>query len=208
MLINTSAKIGEDASEETIRIGTVRMKEHPDFENIRTFLSVRDVIIEEIEDVTNDVGYIERIVLNAANQKIRTEKILAWHPEMRFLDLEHEIDHIKQFESNLKGKYCTHLVRKTSQNRKTIEDSTFGYLKESKKAFLEYEVRITEVLRLKERGASKTLLDEHIEGLRATYNHFRHKTKNLQGSRKRTFEDWRSKHFPDFEDFDFYNFTY
>lgn len=208
MLINTSAKIGEDPSEETIRIGTVRMKEHPDFEELETSLSDKGIITKEVEDVTNDVGYTERIVLNARNQKIRTEKTLEWYPEMRFLDLEHEIDHIKQFEENLNGDYCTHLVQEKPQGLKTIEDSNLGWLNKPQKAFLEYEVRIREVERLKERGASKTLLDEHIEGLKEAYNHFRDKTKNLQSSKKRAFENWRYEHFPDFKDFDFYNFTY
>lgn len=208
MLINTSAKIGEDPTDETIRIGTVRMKEHPNFEELETFLSVRGVVIEEIEDVTNDVGYIERIVLNAANQKIRTGKILTWHPEMRFLDLEHEIDHIKQFEENLKGNYCTHLVQEKSQGPKTIEDSNLGWLNKPQKAFLEYEVRIREILRLKERGASKTLLDEHIEGLQEAHNDLSDGTVKFRGSKRTKFYSWQNKHFPDFEYFDFKNFIY
>lgn len=207
MLINTSAKIGEDPTDETIRIGTVRMKEHPDFEELETFLSVRGVITTEIEDVTRDVGYIERIVLDAANQKIRTEKILIWHPEMRFLDLEHEIDHIKQFEENLNGEYCTHLVQEKSQGLKTIKDSTL-YLKKSQKAFLEYEVRIREVLRLKERGASKTLLDEHIEGLKEAHNDLSGETVKFRDSKRTKFYSWQNKHFPNFKYFDFKIFIY
>lgn len=208
MLINTSAKIGEDATEETIRVGTVRMKEHPGFEKIRTFLSARGIIIEEIEDVTNDVGYNERIVLDATNQKIRTEKTLTWHLEMRFLDLEHEIDHIKQFESNLKGQYCTELVRERPRGEKDIFDSTLGWLRKSQRAFLEYEVRIRELRRLRDRGASKTLIGEHIRGLQESYDHLWHETGKLRGSKKTAFDSWQNEHFPDFEYFDFKNFTY
>jgi len=208
MLLNTSAKIGEDPTEETIRIGTVRMKEHPDFEELRTFLSESDVVIEEIEDVTNDVGYTEKIVLNATNQKIRTEKILEWHPEMRFLDLEHERDHIKQFEENLNGEYCTHLVQEKPQGLQTITNSNLGWLNKSQRAFLEYDVRKTEVLRLKERGASKTLMREHIEGLEDAYNDLWYETGKLRDSKKRKFKKWQNEHFPDFEYIDIKKFTY
>jgi len=209
-LVNTSAKIGEEATPQTIQIGTVKMTQHPDYEKIQTFLRERNITVKEIENVTKDVGYTERIVVDATKKKIRTEKILEVHMEMRFLDLEHEIDHVIQFERNLKNKYCTHLVqeRVPRLQTRTINDGNLGFLNSTYKAFLEYEVRIQEVLRLKDRGAPKALMEEHLAGLRDANAEFLKKTKHVSGSKKRKFDRWRDEHFPDFKNFDYNNFTY
>jgi len=139
---------------------------------------------------------------------VRIDKIIEWHPEMRFLDLEHEIDHIIQLERNLQGKYATttEIIKRPGVEVPQAMPK-LGYLTIVEKNFLEYEVRVKEVLRLKANGAPKELIKEHLEGLKEAYNTFINSKPKYIGDRLK-FEEWQKKHFPDFNEFDFNNFTY
>lgn len=205
-MVNTSAKIGEESSEQTIKWGTVKMQLHPKFGEMMKFLQERNVKIVEIKNVVEDVAYQEIHVFDLKNNLVRVEKTIMWHPEMRFLDLEHEIDHIIQFEKNLKGKYSTYTkLLKREGVEVDRELSHLGFTTKIQKNFLEYEVRIREVYRLKERGVAKAIIEEHLEGLKNAANDFelpRHPKDRLK------FETWRNEHFPDYEPFNFKNFNY
>ncbi|WP_288377018.1 hypothetical protein [Chryseobacterium culicis] len=207
-MVNTSAKIGEQATTETIQWGTVKMKLHPKFDEMLQFLKERNIKIVEIADITQDVGYTEKFVFTRQLELVRIDKIIEWHPEMRFLDLEHEIDHIIQLEKNLQGKYATatEIIRRPGVE--VPQDMPkMGYLTIVERNFLEYEVRVKEVLRLKANGAPKELIKEHLEGLRDAYNTFDNSKPNYIGD-KLKYSEWQKKHFPDFNEFDFNNFIY
>lgn len=207
-MVNTSAKIGEQATAETIKWGTVKMQLHPKFNEIIQFLKDKNVKIIEVENIVEDVAYMELHVFDLQNNLIRTEKTLFWHPEMRFLDLEHEIDHIIQFEKNLNGKYSTITsLLKRAGVEVDRELPHLGFTTKLQKAFLEYEVRTREVFRLKERGIDKLVMEEHLEGLKDAYNTFNDLFPGHPKDRFK-FESWRKEHFPDYEPFDFKNFNY
>lgn len=204
--LNTSAKIGENATEDTIKWGTVKMKLHPKYEDMLKFLKDRDIIIVEIENVSKDVAYTERKILDANDNVVRVEKILEVHPEMRFLDLEHEVDHIIQFETNLEGKFCTDMKKEWTPNApKQYINYKLGKTTELQMAFLEYETRIKELLRLKDRGLTSEILKEHLEGLKEAFNNYAGKMPKNSFDRIK-FENWRREYFPEFTEFDFKNF--
>ncbi|MDR3024200.1 hypothetical protein [Chryseobacterium sp.] len=207
-MVNTSARIGEQATSETIQWGTVKMKLHPKFDDMMQFLKERDIKIVEIADITQDVGYTEKFVFTRQLELVRIDKIMEWHPEMRFLDLEHEIDHVIQLEKNLQGKYATTTEIIKRPGVEVPQDMPkLGYLTIVERNFLEYEVRVKEVLRLKASGAPKELIQEHLEGLKDAYNTFDNSKPNYIGD-KLKYNEWQKKYFPDFKEFDFNNFTY
>lgn len=207
-MVNTSAKIGEQVTAETIQWGTVKMQLHPEFGEMMKFLKDQNVKIVEIKDITQDVGYTEKFVFTRQLELVRVDKILEWHPEMRFLDLEHEIDHIIQLEQNLQGKYATTTEVIRRQGVEVPRDMPkLGYLTYVERNFLEYEVRIKEVLRLKANGAPKELIKEHLEGLKDTFDNFDKSKPDYYRDRLK-YTEWQKKYFPDFKEFDFNKFTY
>ncbi len=202
-LVNTSAKIGEEASVESIKWGTVKMMLHPRFEEMVQLLNKRRIKIIEIEDVTEQVGYCERMIYDSKGTLLRIEKELEWHPEMRFLDLEHEIDHIIQFEKNLQGKFCTELkIERRPNVFVNATNAKQGYTSGLQKAFLEYEERIREIYRLEQRNVPKSIIDEHLDGLRKIYKEYESLYPKNHFDRIK-FENWRKEYFPDFIEFNF-----
>jgi hypothetical protein len=201
-LVNTSAKIGEEATAESIKWGTVKMKLHPRFEEIMKFLKERKVELVEIENVAKDVGYTETRVYDKFDNLLRVEKKLEWYPEMRFLDLEHEVDHIIQFEKNLQGKFCTDMKKILGEARtpKDYTNSKLGFTTRLQKEFLEYDVRAREIIRLKERSIISKLLDEHLVGLQKVIDDYNFWYKKAGLSERRIFVEWKNKYFPDFKE--------
>jgi hypothetical protein len=210
-LVNTSAKIGDAATEQTIRWGTVKMQLHPKFEAMLKFLKERKVQLVEIEDIANDVAYTETMIYDKFGTLLRVEKKLEWHPEMRYLDLEHEIDHIIQFEKNLQGKFCTELkIEKGPGRLSTSDNSMLGFTTRLQKEFLEYEVRVTELFRLKERGAAKEILNEHLVGIKNVIEDYTSQLNKIRYSQslKADFNKWKTTYFPEFKEFNFKDFTF
>lgn len=200
-LVNTSAKIGDEATEQTIKWGTVKMKLHPKFNDIIKFLKERNIDVKEIDDVTQDVGYTERFVYDKnGTTLLRVDKILEWHPEMRFLDLEHEIDHVLQLEKNLKSKSATVVSREVNGKildlppRKAVP---LGKLNQAQMTFVEVENRIREINRLKSNNAPTKLIDEHISELEIWKKQFIQDLKNT--SNTNSLKRWINEKFPNFD---------
>ncbi|MBC8756670.1 hypothetical protein H2O64_18500 [Kordia sp. YSTF-M3] len=201
-LVNTAAKIGEEATEESIKWGTVKMKLHPRYEQILSFLKENKIRIIELDTDTFlkvGAGYRVRYVFGPKGKKfLRIEKEIEWHPEMRFLDLEHEIDHVLQFEKNLNNKSVTVVSKEV--NGKTIDISLnkqilLGRLSDRKMIFLEAEVRIREVERLKTSNVPQNILKEHEDALN---NFWLPKTKKAIVDNKKLLI-WVKEKFPDFD---------
>jgi hypothetical protein len=204
-LVNTSAKIGDAATEQTIKWGTVKMQLHPRFGEMMKFLKERKVQLVEIEDVAAEVGYTETMIYDKFGTLLRVEKKLEWHPEMRFLDLEHEIDHVIQFEKNLEGKFCTELKIEVSPGRIKVpsnSDRKLGYTTKVQKALLEYDVRVKEFFRLKRRGVNGKILDEHIAGLENVMTEYTTELKKIRRSQSELseFKNWKDSYFPEFKE--------
>ena len=152
---------GEAPTEETIRQGTVRMEQHPDYQ----------ALIQKAKDAGFEVKFsgeasIEWTELYDLNQNfIRIRKVLNVATGMRYLDLEHELGHIEQFTTRF-GDNVPPLEKKielSSQHRRDV-DVLAGIMTTKQKIIVEYHNRLLEFLRLYERGVDIEILIDHAEG--------------------------------------------
>ena len=154
-------RLGEAASKETIRQGTVRMELHPDYQ----------AAIQKAKDAGFEVRFsgeasIEWTELYDLNQNlIGIRKVLNVATGMRYLDLEHELDHIEQFTTRF-GDNVPPLEKKiefSSRHRRDV-DVLAGIMTTKQKIIVEYHNRLVEFLRLYERGVDTEILIDHAEG--------------------------------------------
>ena len=174
-MLSSAAKIGDEASESSIKIGIVRMEEHPNYENIiKEFKNAGFEII-----IHNDFKNSPRVeileITNKNTGEVKIEKRLHITENMRFTDLEHEYGHLKQIERlgenappTNKEEIVTRKDGKTSQIKAKNQQ---GVLTAKQNAVLEYHNYLSEFLRLSERGAAREILEEHatyVENWRRT----------------------------------------
>lgn len=152
---------GEAPTAETIRQGTVRMEEHPDY----------DAAIQKVKNAGFEIKYsgeasVEWIEIHDKNQKfVRIEKNLHVAAGMRYIDLEHELGHIDQLTTRFGEKVPpTQKVVELPNGRRRKTKVLAGILTEKKKAILEYHNRLVEFMRLYQRGVDLRLLKEHAYG--------------------------------------------
>ena len=192
--MKTGAKVGFDPSDYAIKVGTVRMKEHPYYQNlIDEILSKGFKIVENSEA---RVSYIE--VINNQKEVIRVEKELHIIPDMRYIDLEHEFGHIRQLE-RFDGKlYTDRFLEKPNGHLKRFNDNADDILHGWRNIVTELHNRLQEFLRLDERDANLELLLEHSressEGITKWIKLFNKHT------RKKNRLEWSDQYFPDLID--------
>jgi len=191
----TGASMGKDPTPETIHEGSVRMEQHPQYqETIRQVteagfeIKVTDnkelVCVEVKEVVTSD---------KTDREVIRVEKRLYLLRNMRYLDLEHEVGHIKQLQERFGGKMATdRVIEKNGREKKATQ--TDGVLTKWQNTITEYHNRLVEFIRLYERGASRELLIEHARGVKTWSQEYRKKGLNNGYGSNRL---WAEKYFPD-----------
>ncbi len=192
--MKTGAKIGVAPSDYSIRVGTVRMEEHPDYQNLIDQIINQGFLI--IEDREARVSYIE--VINTQKEVIRVEKELYIIPDMRYIDLEHEFGHIRQLE-RFEGKlYTDRFMEKPNGNLKRFNDNADDILHGWRNIVAELHNRLQEFLRLLERDANLELLLEHSressEGITKWLKLFNKHT------RKKNRLVWIDQYFPDLID--------
>lgn len=90
----TVAKLGLDPTPDTIREGSVRMEQHPNYKNLIAEIKRLEFAVKNTQQ--DEPHVVVREVLNPEIQLIRVEKILYIQEGMRYLDLEHELGHIRQ----------------------------------------------------------------------------------------------------------------
>lgn len=73
-VVNTGARLGEDATEQSIRSGTVRVKEHPDFETQFRLAESYGVKVIEMDDW--DLVSLEIAAILDGKKIVRVEKIM------------------------------------------------------------------------------------------------------------------------------------
>ncbi len=86
-----------------------------------------------------------------------------------FLDLEHEVGHIRQMESLGEEPPPTKTIVRDASGAERVTDKsryTAGELTTKMNAVAEYENRLQEFIRLVERDAPADILSEHLEGVR------------------------------------------
>lgn len=192
----TGAKEGLDPTPDTIGEGTVRMEQHPEYSRI---IAEVERLGFKIEDANGDPHVTVREVVDPKGNFIRLEKILYARKGMRYLDLEHELGHIKQLSERFGDKPLPteRVIERPDGSLKESKVSD-GVLSKWQDTITEYHNRLVEFIRLHERGVSPELLKEHAQGVaewRASYI-----TKGLKNRRSSTRQKWVNEHFPDIPD--------
>ena len=192
--MKTGAKIGVAPSDYSIRVGTVRMEEHPDYQSLIDKIINQGFVI--IKDREARISYIE--VINTQKEVVRVEKELHIIPDMRYIDLEHEFGHIRQLE-RFDGKlYTDRFMEKPNGNLKRFNDNADDILHSWRNIVTELHNRLQEFLRLDERDANPELLLEHSressEGITKWLKLFNKHT------RKKNRLVWIEQYFPDLID--------
>ncbi|MBW4528042.1 MAG: DUF4157 domain-containing protein [Phormidium tanganyikae FI6-MK23] len=191
--LETGARDGLEASPETVRDGSVRMEEHPSYRS--TLDEIRRLGFE-VKKTAGDPYVSVREVLSPEGQVIRVEKSVFVRDGMRFLDLEHELGHIRQLTERFgENPLPTERVIESPDGRTKQARDQQGVLTNWQNTITEYHNRLVEFLRLHERGASPELLREHAGGVREWRSLYL--DKGLKGGRSPSRQSWVQEHFPD-----------
>ena len=188
--MSSAAKTGVESSDYSIKVGTVRMKEHPNYQNLISEVEGKGYKI--VEDGEARVSYVE--IINSQMEIIAVEKELHVLPNMRYIDLEHEVGHIKQlerFEGNL---YTDRYKQNNNGKRKLFNQNAPHVLQEWQDHITEYHNRLDEFLRLHKRDTNPELLLEHAEGISIWYEK---QGKGTKWGKKKDRIKWIEQHFPD-----------
>ncbi len=196
--LRTGSDKGLDPNPETIRQGTVRMEEHPDYPQV----------LRELQDAgfdvksTNGSPYVEVLeVVDVNGNVLRVEKTVYLQPNMRYLDLEHELGHVRQIVDRFNGEIPpTRRVVQLSETRIKESKTKKGLWTDEQNAIMEYHNRLDEYLRLQERGVDPEILAEHARGVevwREAYEDSLRKGVDRNGVDLR---DWNDQHFGDLAD--------
>jgi hypothetical protein len=191
--MQTDAKQGLDPTPNTIHEGSVKMEQHPNY--AQTVAELRNLGFEL--EFTNGDPYVEvKKVLNPEGETIKVEKKVYVCQGMRFLDLEHEIGHVRQLIERFSDKpLATKCVIEYPDGRvKDISDRG-GVLNNWQNTVTEYHNRLDEFLRLHKRRANTQLLREHAQGIREWRGLYQ--DKGLKAGRSSSRKSWVQEHFPD-----------
>jgi len=155
----TSAKLGEPATPETIAHGTVKMEEHPQFSSLIESATSKGFTL--VYDFQARVEFAHVVDDTGALLEVRRE--LHVIRGMRHLDLEHELGHIAQLERLGDAARPTHIYERvaTGAERDATGNLARGIHSTKIDKITEYHNRLVEYVRLAERGAPKAVLDEH-----------------------------------------------
>ena len=160
--LEAGAKPGKEPTPETIRLGTVRMEAHPEYQAV---IQTAKNSGFEIKYTKGD-PYVKVIEVRDRKRKIiRLEKVLGLQKGMRYIDLEHEIDHIKQLLRFGEQGLLTDRVIEYANGRRVKSRNEEGVITPWQNSILEYHNRLNEFLRLYERGVDVSTLKEHAEGV-------------------------------------------
>lgn len=202
-MLSTGTGNGVDPNPESIRYGTVRMEDHPDF--AATIADARSKGFDVVDIPPNeDARVVVRRVVGPNGETIREERELRIRPGMRYLDLEHEVGHINQVTDQNRfpdGPMPTDIVTETPRGYRNARNPV-GILTTKKNAVLEYHNRLQEVVWLDQRGAPPDLMTEHLEGVYGIRGSrdggWRESYQNAM--RSSTEQAWAGEHFPDMQD--------
>jgi len=196
---HTGAGLGLDPTPETIRVGTVRMEQHPGYAAMLAKIRDAGFEIREINEYNPSVCVHE--IVDQTGKPLRVEKYVAVCPGMRYIDLEHEVGHVEQLTERFGGRVpLTDRYLQRANGRIVVSNLRGGVLTYGQNAIAEFHNRMVELFRLKERGAPPELLKEHLEGL--DYWQKECWEKGLKKRRGPEEQIWVQEHFPDFDSLD------
>lgn len=190
--MRTGAEAGLPATPDSIRTGEVAMEQHPDYPALVQHLAQRGYPL-----VVNDKGsphvVFERVCDEQGNTLQETKYVVVI-AGMRFLDLEHEADHVEQLEDRFSGELpSTKYLQLTPSNKVEMKTAP-DILRDWQDAVTEYHVRLLEYRRLAERGGAASLLAKHFKGLKDAYENYSYE---IAKQHKRP--AWVAKHFPELD---------
>ncbi|HBE16715.1 MAG TPA: hypothetical protein DEG17_21680 [Cyanobacteria bacterium UBA11149] len=167
------------------------MEQHPQYEEI-----IRQVKVAGFDIKVGDGAHVEvKEVVDADGHVIRVEKTLYVQENMRYLDLEHELGHIKQlarFGNSIPP--TQRVIDQENGSFKTYPNQQ-GVLTTWQNTITEYHNRLDEFLRLHERGASPELLKEHADGVEDWYQAYW--KKGIKQGYSKSQKQWAERYFPD-----------
>jgi hypothetical protein len=200
--LEAGAKPGKEPTPLTIRLGIVRMSAHPDYQAL--IGSAKDAGFEI--KYTQGAPYVEVIeVQDREGNLIRLEKIMGLQKGMRYIDLEHELDHIEQLLRFGEPGMPTDRVTEYPNGRRVKSRNQKGVMAPWQNSILEYHNRLNEFLRLYERGVDVSLLKEHADGVETWQQIYFHKglgghhhgRRGKPNSKQRVKKAWARKYFGD-----------
>jgi hypothetical protein len=200
--LSAGAMVGLDPTPDTIRHGTVRMEEHPDYAATIAMVEVAGFTIVEAPKAQ----VVIRRVVGADRGTLRIERELRVITGMRYLDLEHEVGHINQVLDTARfpeGPLPTDIVKEVPTGYADADDQS-GKLTSPMNVAMEYHNRLQELIWLNERGAPHDIMLEHlggidgIDGITTDGKGWAKKYTDLL--RSPTKSAWANAHFPDIAD--------
>lgn len=182
----TEAKAGEAKTANSVAHGTVRMEEHPGYAAMMNEATAKGFTIKH--------GPARLKITRIHDEKtgaIEIRRELFVTPGMRFLDLEHEIGHLRQLARFGESTPVTDVAvrRADGTEGKAKGNLLAGIFKSDQNDIIEYHNRLDEVIRLAERGVPVPVLKEHSDYL----NQWRMAAENSGLGRR----SWARTHFPE-----------
>ncbi|MFI1916804.1 hypothetical protein [Nocardia sp. NPDC020380] len=185
---------------ESIRLGTVRMEEHPSFPTITAEMERLGYPLR-IEDYA---GQSPRVVRNAIVDKEKNivgfEQYVRGIRGMRFLDLEHEFGHLDQILYRFGDNPPIHgrIQRIPGKQFDRNLPYTPGDYTSRQDKIAEIHIRLKEYLWLVNRGASKDILDEQATLVEEGWDSYRGVV-YARGSKATLDKAWAEDYFPDMD---------
>jgi hypothetical protein len=188
-------KTGDEATPQEFREGSVRMEDHPDYPKALQEIAEAGFEVRPSTEGSPHVAIVE-VVAPDGKTVLRVEKYIAVVKGMRFLDLEHEIGHMRQFLERFGDNPppTERIIERPDGSLKKAGNQA-GVLTLWQNAIVEYHNRLVEWLRLFERNADPALLKEHADGVmdwRGKYH-----DKGLANGKSKSQAAWAKEHFPD-----------
>jgi hypothetical protein len=175
------------------------MEQHPGYQAEMAELQGKGF---KIVSGTGDPHVVVRRVVGPDGATIRTDLELHVRPGMRFLDLEHELGHVRQITDPArfpKGPVPTEIVVEDARGRRNAPNQQ-GVLNTRQNAVLEYHNRLQELIWLDERGSTPAVLREHLDGIDGAsgYKGWAERYYDAtRGGAKSSITQWAREHFPD-----------
>ena len=193
--LRTEARLGEDVlTEYSKRVGTVKMELHPKY--AKTIQKFQKAGFEVVSDGRAGLEVTE--IIDTVTGLRTTRKILHVQENMRFLDLEHEYGHLQQLE-RLGNPPLERIKRlPNGKTSKAAGNDLQGIITTKQNPILEYHNRLQEYMRLRERGASPELLQEHADGV-AIWKKDAYEMGRLNDNKSST-RKWTQENFADLSD--------
>ena len=166
VLESNGAVAGKPPTPETIKIGDVRMLDHPDFHIRVAELEAKGYTVNVDPNFTfPHVKIVETTKLDGTHVIDLTINL---PPDIRYLDFEHELIHVQNFEQH--GLVTDRLWELPDGRLKNTRPSgapeaSGNFLTSAMAKVEELYTRMVEYKQLFERGADEALLAQHAEGI-------------------------------------------